>query len=372
MTLPVPPAVSRRQTVLSSPPPLPGGKTSPIPVRPVSEPMRPVSGAEFVAAEADEPAPFFDRLSVLATSFGVSTLLHLLVLMVMAFVLFRETVEMELLVESGIESKKPVQKLATIDSSLSAVAIRTERRQTTTTVALPVTRSGPTGSLSIDMPAPEVGNPDPGKGAGGKGNLFGTGREAKSFVFVVDCSASMTGSRFELAISELVRTINRLKTSQRFYVVFYSNETLPLFFSGESLNLAPAGNAGRRNTRRKAPVRRIGNRLVQGKQRPDRRRRRRLLPATPTYKRLARQWIQRIRPGGGTLPQEALEMALELKPEVIYFLTDGQIPFDTPEIIRAANRHGVRINTIALEYAGSASPLEQIAKENNGTYRFVE
>ena len=61
-----------------------------------------------------------------------------------------------------------------------------------------------------------------------------------------------------------------------------------------------------------------------------------------------------------------------MKPQVVYFLTDGEIPDDTAEVVRIANKSQVIVNTVALKYAGSAELLQSIARENNGKYRFVK
>ena len=51
-----------------------------------------------------------------------------------------------------------------------------------------------------------------------------------------------------------------------------------------------------------------------------------LVPARTEHVNMARNWITQIQPGGGTDPREAFQLALSLKPEVIFFLTDGAIP----------------------------------------------
>ena len=72
------------------------------------------------------------------------------------------------------------------------------------------------------------------------------------------------------------------------------------------------------------------------------------------------------------MPGEALQMALRMRPEVVYFLTDGEIPANTDVLIRKANKSKVKVNTVALGYDGSADILRRIAKENNGRFTFVK
>lgn len=176
-----------------------------------------------------------------------------------------------------------------------------------------------------------------GGGQGGRGEaIFGTGREANSFVFVVDCSGSMKGQRFYRATLELKRVIGNLKLGQKFYVVFYNHEVIPLF--------APGRAAAR-------PV---------------------LIPASRSNRRTAHQWIDEQQAGGGTLPQKAMELALSLQPEVVYFLTDGRIPPETSQVIEAANKHNAVVNTVALESGASSDILKRIARANGGKYRYVK
>jgi hypothetical protein len=42
------------------------------------------------------------------------------------------------------------------------------------------------------------------------------------------------------------------------------------------------------------------------------------------------KWIKTLKPDNDTAPEEALERALKLQPQVIYLLTDGEIP-PTPD-----------------------------------------
>lgn len=391
-----------------APPPIPGvappkPRAAKPPVPRKRQPDQPVIEPD----EEYEPSTF-ERLSVvISTSFGISMLAHIFLLMILGFWYFSEPILEELQIDSGISEKTPVAHLERIDSDMAPLPVKAKVTQTTRTLAIPITKTGPVGALVMNVPAPNVGSPAPSNGGGGSGKLFGSGREANSFVFVVDCSGSMTGQRFNRAISELIRVISDLKPTQRFYVVFYASSTIELFKEPGlvNLNTLPAmganplaklnpgvqpngpGNVAKRKPKvRHAPVRIINGRRVQGKLRTKKGmkvnennakqvvmgRARGLIPATDTYKALAQQWIHKLRAGGGTQPKDALEIALGLEPEVIYFLTDGQIPVDTPDVIKRANKGKVRVNTVALGYAGSEILLRRIATENKGTYKFVQ
>ena len=67
-----------------------------------------------------------------------------------------------------------------------------------------------------------------------------------------------------------------------------------------------------------------------------------------------------------------------MKPEVIFLLTDGEldngvddISKDVRQMLVEKNRSHVVIHTIAFESDEGTATLEAIARENNGTFRFV-
>ncbi len=110
---------------------------------------------------------------------------------------------------------------------------------------------GPPQSDDGTMPVGEGGNSAKGtgkpsgsgngqkKGGGGGGSrsggpsgsalFFGTQTKGDRFVFVVDNSSSMKNGRFEMAISELVKTVEGLTPRQSFYVIFVSDQPYPMF-----------------------------------------------------------------------------------------------------------------------------------------------
>jgi hypothetical protein len=55
-----------------------------------------------------------------------------------------------------------------------------------------------------------------------------------------------------------------------------------------------------------------------------------LLPATPDSRAKVVKWIKTLKPDDDTALGDALERALKLQPQVIYFVTDGEIPPTTP------------------------------------------
>lgn len=170
-------------------------------------------------------------------------------------------------------------------------------------------------------------------GGSGKGvGFFGTRARADSVVFVVDMSGSMEGHRFDRAVEELSHSLSLLQPSQKFFIFFYNGATFPLF-------------------EQRVP---------------------KLLPATTGNRARATKWIHAFHPEGDTAPEDAIEKALKLRPQVIYFLTDGEIPDTTRSTARRFNSdRKVVIHTIAFEYEGGAEQLRGIAADSRGKYRFV-
>jgi hypothetical protein len=171
----------------------------------------------------------------------------------------------------------------------------------------------------------------PGIGAG----FFGTKGAGKSFVYVVDSSGSMHGARFERARKELRRSIEKLNAEQKFYVFFFNDRTFPLF----------------------------DPKPING-----------LIPANSANKQRAIRWINTRQAESTTNPNYALQQALEMRPEVIFLLTDGELddPDAVRQMIRRFNKSNVIIHTIAFENPEGGTTLESIANENNGVYRFVK
>ena len=65
-------------------------------------------------------------------------------------------------------------------------------------------------------------------------------------------------------------------------------------------------------------------------------------------------------------------MALSLKPEVIYFLTDGDFDASCRELVKEKNKSGTVIHTIALQNKDGIALLEAIAKDNKGIFTFIK
>ena len=164
--------------------------------------------------------------------------------------------------------------------------------------------------------------------------FFGVGgkaKEARRIVYVVDRSGSM----FELidaAKKELTRSIHALRRSQRFHVIFYN--------AGEPLENPP----------------------------------KKLISATPAAKEALFSFTGTVNGEGSTDPRSALSRAFEVKPDLVFFLSDGVIPMGA-EVVALLDRlnkdRKVRVFTIAYVDSHGAELLEKIAREHGGEYRYV-
>lgn len=198
--------------------------------------------------------------------------------------------------------------------------------------------------LGSDLPhSLTVGNAAGGAGIGlgGDGTLpgentigfFGTRAAAQSVIFIVDMSGSMEGNRFPRAQQELSRAVHQLHVTQKFYIFFFNAKTIPLYYPAPSKEL---------------------------------------VAATPMIKRKTTRWIYERKPVGGTDPADALRRALEMRPDVIFFLTDGDFAPECRDIARQLNQHGTVIHTLALQNRDGVALLSGIAEDHKGTFRFVK
>ncbi len=212
---------------------------------------------------------------------------------------------------------------------------------------------GPGAPISPPIPSEVKGTSKaPGGASRRKGGTTGTPGAAfmgtkdvgQRVVFVIDCSHSMLENQaMQLAKGALVSSINALEPTQMFQVVFYNETTLsmpPKVPSKEKLHLATEAN-----------------------------------------KMAAYRFIRGIDPSLGTSHFKAINEALTLKPDMIFVLTDSGDPKLTPkelDDLKNRNKGRVRIHTIefgigpALNSKQDGNFLVNLARENQGTYRYVD
>lgn len=166
--------------------------------------------------------------------------------------------------------------------------------------------------------------------------FFGIGGYGQTFVYVVDASDSMNESgKFDRARYELLHSIEKLASDQRFFVIFYNDIAFPM-------------DADK-------PV----------------------LATEDAFAKVA-DWVNRAEARNGTNPLPALLHALSMRPDAIYFLSDGQFDPAAIHILRARNKPSKRvghrqipIHTIAFADYMTIGIMRTIARDSNGEHRFV-
>ncbi len=185
--------------------------------------------------------------------------------------------------------------------------------------------------LEDDLSAAAAGNGG-GTSSGSSSQFFQIRAKGRRFVYIVDCSSSMSGEPFAKACQELTASIKALKSNQRFFVIFFSNGAYPQFFP-----------------------------LVD----------RRLLPASAANKQRVTEWVEGFAASGDTEPLDAILQGLSLEPDAMYLLSDGEFDPQVADELRQRNGGRIPVHTIAFMDLIAEPLLEQIARENNGVFRFV-
>jgi hypothetical protein len=158
--------------------------------------------------------------------------------------------------------------------------------------------------------------------------FYGIRAKGSFFVFVVDCSGSMeVDSRLVRAKQELRRSINAMRFPQRFLIIFFNHRSIPM-----------AGGIPK--------------------------------SADAKGKQTAMAWLGTVDAGGGTDPRAAMKLALALRPDAVFLLSDGEFPSGSEDEILDGNRHRVPIHCINLGSAEGAPQLQAISEGSGGQYTF--
>ena len=156
---------------------------------------------------------------------------------------------------------------------------------------------------------------------------FSASARGQFFIYVVDCSGSMIDDdRMPRATIELRRSVFGLREPQRFEVIFYNHESIPM----------PGG-----------PIPRSADQ--QGKEQ-------------------LRSFLRLIEPDGGTDPRPAVKHALSLRPDAVFLLSDGAFPDGTVDEVTRLNKHKIPIHCVDLTGGLAGDHLKRIAEANNGQY----
>jgi hypothetical protein len=157
-------------------------------------------------------------------------------------------------------------------------------------------------------------------------SFFGIKAEGKLFIYVVDCSGSMIDEdRLDRAKNELRRSVNALQSPQQFKVIFYNDRPVPM--PGE-------------------------------------------LPKAADYPSKAQlsRWLNLIQPEGATDPRSSLALALAMRPDAVFLLSDGAFPGGTVEAVNTLNPRKVPIHCVDLANGAAGDDLRKIAADSGGQY----
>jgi Mg-chelatase subunit ChlD len=183
-----------------------------------------------------------------------------------------------------------------------------------------------------------------GGGGGPRNSFFGSGGNAYNVVYVIDRSGSMVHT-FQVAVRpEMLRSIGRLRDSQMFHIILFSDEQTPLEFGYKKL-----------------------------------------VPATKRNKIEAAQFLMsdEVTPMGRTDPVPAIRRAMAVlqrtrkKGKLIYLLSDSMDNVDQDRVLKeigAANKDKkVHINTFlyGTEPKQGFDLMVKIAEQNGGVYKFI-
>lgn len=208
-------------------------------------------------------------------------------------------------------------------------------------------------NFTVDLESPAIGNagvlnmPDAGAllaevfpGKNGEAShahrgkaaveFYGVKATGQRFVFVTDCSGSMEGPPLQQVKEQLRKSISDLPTHAEFCVVFFNHAAIAM----------PSSDC---------------------------------VQATPDNIHRFLDWADQVQSSGGTDPSGALQLALALKPSVVFLLTDGHFELaPTLRVIGSTNTlPPVQIHTIAIGDRTAEPLLRRIAEDTNGNYRYV-
>lgn len=168
--------------------------------------------------------------------------------------------------------------------------------------------------------------------------MFGSApARGRSFVFVIDRSQSMGSDGLGVlsaAANELAINLRQLSEQQTFQIVAYNQQ--PTY---------------------------LGTR--------------RLLPASEENKHKLVTFVKELVAYGATEHYFALSSALQMNPDVIYFMTDGEDPLLTLSQIAELGNRGNRTTIHCIQFGKSADPppenhfMRKLAEQTRGSYVYV-
>ena len=158
-------------------------------------------------------------------------------------------------------------------------------------------------------------------------NPFMIAEDSASTVFVIDKSSSMDGVAFVQVCNAMLDAMNSLSPNQQYAVVFFDTQAV----SRPRLKWS-------------------------------------LSQATPSNIKSSEKFMGLVNPSGGTDPTEAVKMAIQLRPEKIIVLSDGDFSANLVQAISNMNSLGPKSEIHAVGLKTNVPTLRALAKQNRGTY----
>ncbi len=212
-----------------------------------------------------------------------------------------------------------------------------------------------------------------GEDGGSMVSFFGSKTSATKVVFVVDASASMKSSgkngrtKFSLMQEELTRTVKSLPPGVEFQILFFSG---PSWFVGEYDKKKTSADWTESTTKRNFWEYMGGD--------PEKWPKVKYLKATPSTLRRVAGMIEKTPMVYGTDWRDPLKMAINMEPDVIYFMTDGAVgkhPDKKPVVddVLDFNRTKSRakINSICFMVLNAYENLKELADKTRGEFTLV-
>jgi hypothetical protein len=202
---------------------------------------------------------------------------------------------------------------------------------------------GANAAGDLGLATGKVSLPTGGRAGAVKAELFGVEGEGSRFVYVIDRSDSMNGFQgkpMQRAKAELLQSLDSLGPTHQFQIIFYNDTPSPY-----------GGSSGR------------GPQLLRGDDRS---------------KQSAARFVKEMIATGGTNHIDALRMAISMAPDVIFFLTDGDLPKPSmstlDSILTRAARSGSTIHCIHFGEGPRtvrSSWISYLSESSGGNYRYI-
>ena len=360
-TQPVNPRITKRQVKKVKPASVPPAKKLSPKKKQVQQTESKQAAEEEEWEEREEDNSFIGKLRSMSVAWLFSMVFHLILLLALGLFTLSHIGDDGPIFLSAGENSETIDDLIEVPLNLDSVELEeldpsnelfdeAQDSQLLSELApeLPAVKATPLsdfGSLSNALET-DLGGAVAGLGealkSGGKPTLFTSGGpKAKTVVYIVDNSISMTGrnpqspgyGRMETALVELAKSVNSLDESQKFYIIFFSDTAYGTFHPKTVRDY---------------------------------------IKATDSNKKKIGYWLNTVECCFRTDGKEAFEIARALKPELLYILGDGAFT-DGSDIELGQNPiKGARVEVLGMNLnGGTARRFKALADAHDGNYRDV-